>query len=113
MKPRFVFSGLTAIALIFVITFTIPSVANAMKRLFGYIPNAGVVDNDSPLRILKEPVQTKQGDTTITVTQGVVDSQHSTVIYQVENIPAAPANTNPQDAGRCHKLPELVLTGWQ
>lgn len=109
MKSKLVLSGILGFAFIFVILFSIPSVATAMKRLFGYIPNAGLVDTDSTLRILKEPVQTKQADTTITVTQGVVDSQSTTIIYQVENIPAAPIKTNPQDPGVCHKLPELVL----
>lgn len=109
MKFRYVLSGILMVIVIFVILFTVPSVATAMKRLFGYIPGAGLVDDHVLLRVLKDPVQSSQKETTVTVMQGVIDSEHTTIIYQVENIPASPANLDSQTQRVCHKLPELLL----
>ena len=109
MKTRFAFAGLLTLAIILASLFTIPSVATAMKRLLGYIPGIGLVENDVQLRILKEPVQTRRGETTITVLQGAADTQHTTLVYQVEAIPAAEITAETKATGTCHELPELLL----
>jgi hypothetical protein len=109
MKSKYVLSGVLAVVAIIVIMFSIPSVATAMKRLLGYIPGVGVVENNVPLRILNEPVQSKQTGTTITIKQGVVDTQHTILVYQVENIPASQINPEMQPLDMCHRLPILLL----
>jgi hypothetical protein len=109
MKSRFTLYGAAVLALILVILFSFPIVATAMKRLLGYIPGVGLVEENAPLRILESPVQVKQGDTTITVEQGVIDAQQTTLIYQVENIPASPAGSETDPTRMCHRLPELRL----
>ena len=109
MKTRFAFAGLLTLAIILASLFTIPSAATAMKRLLGYIPGIGLVENDVQLRILKEPVQTRRGETTITVLQGAADTQHTTLVYQVEAIPAAEISAETKATGTCHELPELLL----
>ncbi|MEN6435854.1 MAG: hypothetical protein ABFD58_08565, partial [Anaerolineaceae bacterium] len=109
MKSRYVFSGVLTLIIILGILFTIPSVATAMKRLLGYIPNVGLVEENTPLRVLKETAQIDQEGTTISVIQGVVDSQQTTIIYMVENLPDFPASVDDQVSDICHKQPELEL----
>ncbi len=109
MKSRFVIAGVCVIALVVVLLFTVPGVATAMKRLLGYVPNIGIVEDSTPMRILKEPVQYSHGDTTITVMQGVSDTLHTTLVYQAENIPASPAATEVEISQMCHQQPELLL----
>lgn len=108
MKTKFVLSGILAIAIILVVMFTIPSVAQAMQRLFGYIPGTGLVQNNAPLRVLQAPVQIIHGDTTIKVEHGVVDTEHTTLLYQVENLPAF-SSSDIKPLEMCHELPSLRL----
>jgi Tol biopolymer transport system component len=109
MKSKFAFSAILTTAVILGILFTIPGVATAMKRVLGYIPNVGLVENDTPLRVLKETVQIEQEGTTITVTHGVVDSQQTIIVYQVENLPDFSAPVDNQVSDVCHTQPELKL----
>lgn len=62
-------------------------VASAMQRLFGYIPGVGIVSQESPLRILAEPVTVERNGSTLTVTQAVLSADKTVLIYRVENIP--------------------------
>ena len=109
MKWKFALTGIFTLAVILAILFAIPSVATAMKRLFGYIPNVGLVENDTPLRVLAEPAEIKREGTTISVTQGVVDLQQTIIIYQVENMPVSPDSPDIQNSDICHQLPYLQL----
>jgi Tol biopolymer transport system component len=109
MKSRLTLYGAAGLALVLVILFSAPSVATAMKRLLGYIPGVGLVEENALLRLLESPVQARQGDTTITVVQGVIDAQQTTLLYQVENIPASPAGSVNDPTQMCGRLPELLL----
>ncbi len=109
MKTRYVLSAILGLAILIMVFMTNPGIAKAMQRLLGYIPGAGLVDNDTSLRILKEPVKITQGETSITVLQGVVDGEHTVLTYQVENIPSSDFNTDPLKLNRCHHLPVLHL----
>ncbi len=94
---------------ILAIMFSIPSVATAMKRLLGFVPGAGVVENDDSLRVITETVQIEQDGTKISVLKGVADSQKTIIVYQVENLPVMPVSTEQQTTDICRKQPELQL----
>lgn len=66
-----------------------PSVVEAVKRLFGYVPGAGVVEQTVSLRALSAPVIVERDGVTLTVLQAVVASDKTSLTYQVENIPAS------------------------
>lgn len=107
MKTKKLLAGAAALVLVLVVLFSIPSVAKAIGRLFGYVPGTGFVEQSAPIRVLKEPVVFKSGVTTITVSQALIDSEHTTVNYQIENFPDVDA-TDLQFEDFCHALPSLV-----
>lgn len=106
MKKRTLITTLAAIVVVVAILASVPSVAQAIKQLFGYIPGSGFVEQNVPLRILKEPVETNINDTKITVSQAVTDSEHLRLFYQVENIPIVDTATV-QQSDICKILPQL------
>lgn len=106
MKKRTLITSLAAVALVVTILLSVPSVVQAIQRLMGYIPGSGFVEQNVPLRILKEPVETNINDTKITVSQAVTDSEHLRLFYQVENIPTVDTATV-QQSDICKILPQL------
>ena len=109
MKTKFVFSGVLTLVVILAVMFSIPSVATAMKRLLGFVPGAGVVENDDSLRVITETAQIEQDGTKISVLKGVADSQKTILVYQVENLPAFPTSAEPKFTDICQRSPELQL----
>src|SRR5512133_907439 len=57
MKKRTIITTFAALVVVVAILASVPSVAQAIKQLFGYIPGAGFVEQSTPLRILAEPVE--------------------------------------------------------
>jgi len=110
LKNKNFITGAVVGAIVLGILFFIPSVGQAMKRLLGYVPDAGLVGQSSQVRILKEPVQSTQGETTISVKQAVVDSENTIVLYQVENIPAPDPSMTIEVQDLCRELPWLQLS---
>ena len=90
LSPRLAW-GLVALFLVLIIALlaTSPTVVEAMKRMFGYIPGAGIVEQNVPLRVLAVPVTVERQGITLTVTQGLVSSDKTVLTYRVENIPEA------------------------
>lgn len=108
MKSKVFLTGVAALIMVLVVLFSIPSVAKAIGHLFGYIPETGFVEQSSTIRLLREPVEIKSGEIVIAVSQAVVDANHTTLIYQIDNIPdAETANLGFEDY--CHALPSLQL----
>ena len=108
MKKRTLLITLAAVVLIITILTSVPSVVQAVKRLFGYLPGTGFVEQSVPLRILKQPVVTDIGGTKVTVSQAVTDSDQVHLFYQVEMIPT-PKGATVQSQDLCHTLPKLKL----
>jgi hypothetical protein len=79
--------GLAFTALIVGLLVTSPTVVTAMKKLFGYIPGVGVVETNSPLRVLAEPVSQTRDGITITVKEAVASADKIVVIFTIDNIP--------------------------
>jgi hypothetical protein len=99
----------TAVILASVILATIPGVAQALKKIFAYIPGAGVVEQSSPLRILEEPVQVVDGETILSVQQGVADAEITTILYQVDNLFASADENATGTETLCDQIPQLQL----
>jgi hypothetical protein len=108
--PRWKFAtviGMTIITLV-IILFSIPEVANAMRRLFGYMPGTGVVENNGAIRVLAEPVSLTREGVTLTVEQVVMDGQQTLVVYRVEGIPQE-AYPKSESGISCAGVPALRL----
>lgn len=93
MKPRFVLKPAWAIAIALVLVALIasaPAAVNALKKLFGYVPGVGLVENSNGMRALIEPVSVTKDGVTLMVTQALVYADHVQVIYEVSGI--APEN---------------------
>lgn len=88
LKPAFVLAFAFAIVAIALIV-SMPSVANALKRLFGYVPGVGLVENTGNLRMLAEPVMVTRDDVTLTISTVFVYADRVELAYDVQGIPAA------------------------
>ena len=64
-----------------VVLATQPTVVNALKRLFGYVPNVGIIDQSSQVRVLTEPVTVTRDGFTVTVEQAVLNGEKTAVVY--------------------------------
>ncbi len=62
-------------------------VVYAVGRSLGYIPGVGIVEQDTPIRVLTQPVAAEQDGITLTVTDAVLTSEKTIVLYTLENIP--------------------------
>ncbi len=79
--------GLALAAVLIGLLVTSPTVVAAMKRLLGYISGVGLVESESPIRILAEPVAQTRDGITITVKEAVLSSDKTVITFTVENIP--------------------------
>lgn len=71
--------GLVVLAL--ALSATNPIVVNALKRLFGYVPNVGIIDQSSQVMVLSEPVTSTRDGFTLTVEQAVLSNETLTIVY--------------------------------
>jgi hypothetical protein len=60
---------------------TSPKAVAALKKLLGYVPEFGMVEQTASLRILAEPVELHRDSVTLTVEQVVADSEKTIVVY--------------------------------
>lgn len=81
--PRLAWGLAFAIVLI-VFAEASPQVAEAMKRLWGYIPGIGFVESDNSLRLLSSPVVHKKDGITITIEQGAADVERVILLAKVD-----------------------------
>ncbi len=109
MKTKIVLSTVITMVVITAILFTIPGTAKAMRQILGFIPGIGLVKDDVPIRVLKESASIEREGTVISVVQGVIDAEHTILVYQVEKLPDFTYSPDSQIADICHQLPELKL----
>ncbi len=83
-------------------------VAYAVGRSLGYIPGVGIVDQDSPLRVLAEPVSMEREGIILTVTDAVLSSDKTTVLYTLENVPWEALSHQEGEPG-CYQTPFIHL----
>lgn len=101
MKPSFklALGVLLIVAVTTVILFGVPANVTAMKRLFGFLPPAGIVDLSSPIRVLAEPViQTREG-VTVTVGAAILSADKTLVSFTVKNVPWSSISHDERVAG--------------
>lgn len=83
-KIKFV-PAILLVAAAFVLTIlTVPGAATAMRKVFGFIPGIGLVEQNASLRVLAEPVTQNRDGFTLTVENGVIGSEQTVISYSVE-----------------------------
>ncbi|HTP02060.1 MAG TPA: hypothetical protein VMJ64_11860, partial [Anaerolineales bacterium] len=60
-----------------------PQIARAMRRLLGYIPNVGYVEQGPALRVLSAPASIQKQGLALTLEQGVADSQRTVLLARI------------------------------
>ena len=101
--------GIFLIALLVGLSFTSPTIVSAMKRLFGYIPGIGLVEQDSQLRMLAEPISQTRDGITITITEAVLSADKTVIAFTYENH-SVDTPSQPGDINTCPFTSELRLS---
>ena len=102
MKPTFIFRPAWAVAFalaLAVIAVSVPGIAAAIGRLFGYVPEVGLVETTNGLRMLVEPVSVTREGVTLTVKSVFVFADHVELAYEVKGIDPANDGWQADDAG--------------
>jgi len=90
-----------ALAVLILVTLVVlatqPTVVNALKRLFGYVPNVGVIDQSSQVRMLTEPLTVTRKNFTVTIEQAVLTHEKTVIIYSYSTPPDFSPNPEPMD----------------
>jgi len=89
MKSRFSFKPVWAVAIVLalaVLVVSVPSVAAALGRIFGYVPEVGLVENTGNLRILAEPASVTRDGVTLTITSAIVYEDRVELTYEVDGV---------------------------
>lgn len=109
LRPAWAIS-LVILCLIFIGTLVIgpQRVFAAVGRLFGYIPGVGIVKDDESFRVLAEPVSITREGITLTVTDALLTSEKTVILYTLENIPWT-ALSNEENVVGCSGTAELHL----
>jgi len=58
-----------------------PDVVKAMRRLLGYIPGVGAVEQTDSLRVLAQPVTQSRAGITLTIEQAVATADQTVIVY--------------------------------
>lgn len=88
--------------------FAAPGVASAIRRLIGYIPGQGSVNQSIPLRVLAAPVSNTRDGYTITVESALLDAAHTVIRYKISG--AFPTWAGPTlQPVMCQEYPSLRL----
>ena len=90
-----------------VVLFTRPTVVTALKRLFGYVPNVGIVDQSSGLRVLSEPIMITREGVTVNIEQAVLNKEKTVIVYTY--IMPADYSYDPMNAVWDERPPFLAL----
>lgn len=101
MKPRFILRPAWVFAFIIAVLALIasaPSAVNALKKIFGYVPNVGLVENTSDLRMLAEPVSVTRDGITLTIKNVFVYADRVELSYEVAGIAYVDDGTQAEDA---------------
>ncbi|MBL0344401.1 hypothetical protein [Candidatus Villigracilis affinis] len=100
MKPRFILKPVWAFAFVIVALTLIasaPAAVNALKKIFGYVPGVGLVENSSGLRMLAEPASLTRDGVTLTITNVFVYQDRVELIYSVQGIASENDGTQAED----------------
>jgi hypothetical protein len=101
MKSQFMFRPAWAVAFILalaVFAVSVPGISAALERIFGYVPDVGLVENTGNLRILAEPASLMRDGVTLIITNVIVYEDRVELIYEVEGIAPSNDGTQAEDA---------------
>ena len=84
LKYKMIVSALLVLAVVAAMIFTLPGGVAAIRKMLGFIPGIGIVDQTFPLRVLANPVTDSRDGFTVTVENAVLDSEHTVITYKVE-----------------------------
>lgn len=62
-------------------------VVYAVGRSLGYIPGVGIIEQGVPMRVLSAPVSVERDGIVLTVTEAVLTSDKSVVLFTIDNVP--------------------------
>lgn len=82
-RPAWAVAFVLALAVVVV---SVPGLAAALGRVFGYVPDVGLVETTSGLRMLAEPVSSTRDGVTITITNVFVHPDHIELMYEVDGV---------------------------
>ena len=102
MKPSLVFRPAWAMAFVMalaVIVVSVPGVASAIGRLFGYVPDVGLVENTGDLRMLAAPASLTRDGVTLIIKHVFVYEDRVELSYEVEGIAPFNDRNQSEDAG--------------
>ena len=101
LKPAFLtLSGVVIFLLAMLLYFSPGAVYAAVRRLFGYLPGVGIVNENAPLRILKEPVSLTREGVTISVNRAILTAQGTQIDVDIARVPAT-AYADQEHASGC------------
>ena len=83
LKPAWAVAFVLALVVIVV---SVPGLAAALGRVFGYVPEVGLIETTNGLRMLAEPVSSTRDGVTITITNVLVYEDHIELMYEVDGI---------------------------
>ncbi|MBC7879145.1 MAG: hypothetical protein H7Y59_18390 [Anaerolineales bacterium] len=81
LTKRLTWAVVVLILVALVLLSTSPTVVNALKRLLGYVPNVGIIDQSAQVMVLSEPVTMTRDGFTLTVEQAVLNNGMLTIVY--------------------------------
>lgn len=110
MQPRMKLTlAFVLIVAVFVVIFTsTPGVASAMRRMIGFIPGFGMVDQGASIRVLAAPVSQTRDGVTVTVESAILTAERTVITYSQENIPQS-AMSHDESVPGCSGLGILRL----
>jgi hypothetical protein len=104
--------GITTIILIMVVTSILiigpQKVYASFMKLLGYVPGVGLVEQDSTIRILAEPVSLTRDGITVSVNQGILTANETRLEYGVSGVPLSAYPEGEMVTG-CIEQPFLYL----
>ena len=75
-----------------------PDVVKAMRRLLGYIPGVGTVEQSTSLRVLAQPVTQSRAGITLTIEQAVASADQTVIVYRYVEDASFVEHSSPQDS---------------
>jgi len=99
-SPRLAWGlALLALLALIVAAFSTPTLVNALRRLLGYVPGVGVVEQTTTLRVLAAPVIITRAGVALTIEQAVAQPDKTVIVYRYVLDTASLDRPAPADAG--------------
>ncbi len=96
------------ILFIFLALTLLTGVVYAVGRSLGYIPGVGLVEQGTPIRVLAEPVLQTRDGITLTVSEAMLTTDKTVVLFSLENVPWS-ALSHDENVVGCSDMPWLSL----